>query len=146
MVGVSKKKSNLFELIQWPLNMLRDVQMILFKYFSNSSYEMISRACHVKLVIGEYQRTLFISKHWFRLWPGVVRQQAITWNNVDPDLCYHVVTTPQWVQQLSIKCCLSRFLLRHQDISSPYAEVNQKSCPLFPHSYQLDQHQWWPTW
>ena len=28
-----------------------------------------------------------ISQHWFRLWLGAVRQQAITWAHVDPDLC-----------------------------------------------------------
>ena len=28
-----------------------------------------------------------ISQHWFRQWLGAVRQQAITWANVDPDLC-----------------------------------------------------------
>ena len=27
-----------------------------------------------------------ISQHWFRWWLGAVRQQAITWANVDPDL------------------------------------------------------------
>ena len=26
-------------------------------------------------------------QHWFRLWFGAVRQQAITWANVDPDIC-----------------------------------------------------------
>ena len=28
-----------------------------------------------------------ISQHWFRWWLGAVRQQAITWAHVDPDLC-----------------------------------------------------------
>ena len=32
---------------------------------------------------------LMISQHWFRQWFGAVRQQAITWANVDPDLCHH---------------------------------------------------------
>ena len=30
---------------------------------------------------------LMICQHWFRKWPGAVRQQAITWASVDPDLC-----------------------------------------------------------
>ena len=34
---------------------------------------------------------LMVSQHWFRLWLGAVRQQAITWTNVDPDLCHHMV-------------------------------------------------------
>ena len=33
-----------------------------------------------------------ISQHWFRKWLGAIRQQAITWANVDPDLCRHVVS------------------------------------------------------
>ena len=27
---------------------------------------------------------LTLSKHWFRIWPGVIRWQAITWINDDP--------------------------------------------------------------
>ena len=33
-----------------------------------------------------------ISQHWFRQWLGAVRQQAITWANVDPDLCRHMMS------------------------------------------------------
>ena len=33
-----------------------------------------------------------ISQYWFRLWLGAVGQQAITWANVDPDLCRHMVS------------------------------------------------------
>ena len=36
--------------------------------------------------------SLMISQYWFRLWLGVVRQQAITWANVDPDLCHHMAS------------------------------------------------------
>ena len=35
---------------------------------------------------------LMISQHWFRWWLGAVRQQAITWANVDPDLCCHMAS------------------------------------------------------
>ena len=35
---------------------------------------------------------LMISQYWFRLWLGAVRQQAITWTNVDPDLCHHIAS------------------------------------------------------
>ena len=40
----------------------------------------------------ECHRTLLISQHWFRLWHGDVRQQAITWANVDPYLCFHMAS------------------------------------------------------
>ena len=36
--------------------------------------------------------SLMISQHWLRQWLGAVRQQAITWANVDPDLCRHMAS------------------------------------------------------
>ena len=33
-----------------------------------------------------------ITQHWCRLWLGAIRQQAITWANVDPDLCHHMAS------------------------------------------------------
>ena len=33
-----------------------------------------------------------ISQHWFRLWRGAIRQQAITWANVDQDPCRHMTS------------------------------------------------------
>ena len=35
---------------------------------------------------------LMKSQHWFRWWLGAVRHQAITWVNVDPELC-HLTTS-----------------------------------------------------
>ena len=35
------------------------------------------------------------SQHWFRLWLGAVRQQAITWVNVDPYVHHHMVPLGQ---------------------------------------------------
>ena len=32
------------------------------------------------------------NQHWFRLWLGAVRQQAITWASVDLDLCRHMAS------------------------------------------------------
>ena len=31
-----------------------------------------------------------MNQHWFRLWLGAVRQQAITWTSVDSGLCHHI--------------------------------------------------------
>ena len=57
---------------------------------------MIRLRFSVKLLSGECHNTsLIISQHWFRLWLGAVRQQAITWANIDIDLCRHMAT--QWV-------------------------------------------------
>ena len=33
-----------------------------------------------------------ISQHWGRWWLGAARQLAITWTNVDIDLCHHMVS------------------------------------------------------
>ena len=42
---------------------------------------------------GQCHRTLLmISQHWFRLWLGAWWHQAITWANVDPDLCHHIAS------------------------------------------------------
>ena len=47
----------------------------------------------VKLYSNECQWTLLmVNQHWFRQWLGAVRQQAITWANVDPDLCCHMAS------------------------------------------------------
>ena len=47
----------------------------------------------MKLSSDEYRWTfLMVSQYWFRWWLGAVRQQAITWANVDPDLCRHMAS------------------------------------------------------
>ena len=41
-----------------------------------------------------------ISEQWFRPWPGAVKQQAINWANVDPDLwCYMISLGHSELQQ-----------------------------------------------
>ena len=48
---------------------------------------LLSRECH--------RTSLMRSQHWFREWLGAIRHQAITWTNVDPNLCpiwCHLVT------------------------------------------------------
>ena len=48
---------------------------------------------HVNLALDECHSTLLmISQHWFREWLGAISQQAITWANVDPDLCRHMAS------------------------------------------------------
>ena len=47
----------------------------------------------VKLYSNECQWTLLmVNQHWFRQWLGAVRQQAISWANVDPDLRHHMAS------------------------------------------------------
>ena len=35
---------------------------------------------------------LMLSQHWFRQWLGAIWHQAITWANIDWDLCHHMVS------------------------------------------------------
>ena len=46
--------------------------------------KMPPNECHWTSVIN--------SQHWFRLWLGAVRQQAITWTNVDSDPCRYMAS------------------------------------------------------
>ena len=46
----------------------------------------------MKFLSGEYNTSLVISQQWFRQWLGAVKQQAITWANVDPDLWRHMAS------------------------------------------------------
>ena len=55
-------------------------------------------------------------QHWFRLWLDAVKQQAITWANVDQDVCHHVaslegneltyVVSPVWHQAIAWTLCV----------------------------------------
>ena len=60
-------------------------------WFWNAFDGSLSWTLLVKLLSGEcYKQPLMISHHWFRSRLGIVRQQAITWANVDPQLCRHM--------------------------------------------------------
>ena len=48
----------------------------------------------MKLPPGEFLKTsLMISQLWLRQWLGAVRQHAITWTNVGPGQCRHMVSS-----------------------------------------------------
>ena len=47
----------------------------------------IFRSSHDNASDERHRTLLTISQHWFRLWIGAVRQQAITWANVDSVPC-----------------------------------------------------------
>ena len=62
---------------------------VMFKLIS----VMIVEVSLVKLPSGDcLWGSLMMSQHWFRLWFGAVRQQTITWANVDTDLCRHMAS------------------------------------------------------
>ena len=77
-------------LTHWPLG---DLDAILKLQISISLYWLVSSHRLRIMPWDECQGTSpMISQHWFRLWLGTVRQQAITWANVDPDLCRHTAS------------------------------------------------------
>ena len=49
-------------------------------------------SCEIALLWMSLDISLMISQHWFRQWLGAVRQQAITWSNIDSDLCRHLAS------------------------------------------------------
>ena len=82
-----------------------------------------------------------ISQHWFRWWLGAVRQQAITWANVDPDLWCHMVPLSHnglthWGRVMPI--CISKLpslvqimachLVSDKPLSEPMLEYYQFDC------------------
>ena len=61
--------------------------------FSISSFRAISWALTVRLLSCECHRiSLMTSQHGFWKWLGAIRQKAITWANVDPDVYCHMVS------------------------------------------------------
>ena len=57
----------------------------------------------VKLHSSGCQWASLITQHWFRYWIGAIRQQAFIWAKVDPYLCCHGATSPQWVKSIILK-------------------------------------------
>ena len=55
------------------------------------------------LEIGhEWMSQNTFDKSKFRYWFGTIRQQAITWTSVDPDLCHHVASLGHNVSILKV--------------------------------------------
>ena len=87
------------------LDVILKIQISFLFYLCVSSYLLMimpSDECHKTLVL--------ISQHWFRSWLGAVRQQAISWANVDPDLCRHMLSlgpnesSSRWQVTQHIRC------------------------------------------
>ena len=75
-------------LTQWPLG---DAKQNKGKQFSNANFYKCIFVLHTyKTGLG--WRPAFSRQHLFRLWLGAVRQQAITWVNVDQGLCRHMAS------------------------------------------------------
>ena len=73
-------------LTHWPLGDAND-RWVIFMLI------LVTDASLVKLSSDECNWTLLmISQHWYRWWRGAVRQQAITWASVDPDLCRQIAS------------------------------------------------------
>ena len=77
-------------LTHWPLG---DLDAILKLQFLILSYWLVS-SHQLKMPWDECQWTsAMINQHWFRKWLGAIRQQAITWSNVDLVPCRHMASS-----------------------------------------------------
>ena len=75
----------------WPLG---DLDAIFKLQFSISFYWLVSSHC-LRIMPWDacHGTSPMISQHWFRQWLGAVRQQAITWANVDLVPCRHMASS-----------------------------------------------------
>ena len=66
-----------------------DFRLTTFKLIPRKGTLSIS----AQLISCEFRKTLpMIIRHWFKLWLGAVRRQAIIWANVDPGRCGHIAS------------------------------------------------------
>ena len=65
--------------------------------FMSTFYE-IARSCECHRIC------LMVSQHWFRQWLGAIRQQAITWPNVEPGPCRHKTSLELMIRCLEMSC------------------------------------------
>ena len=104
---------------------LKVLSSILFYWLVSSDLMIMpSDECH-----GTY---LKISQHWFRQWLGAVRQQAITWANVDPDLCRHMASLGHNLSLLSAGAFIAWYCYAQSIISNWLSSwCNQSLLNLF---------------
>ena len=92
----------------------------------------------VKSLSDKCHRTpLMISQYWFRLWLGAIRQQAITLNNVDLDLCCHIVSLDHNESGSFFDSLWPNDAIRQQGTESTLAQV--MACCLTAPSHYLDK-------
>ena len=98
--------------ITWP----QCVRKVIFKLIIlNSSLDTCFENT-LKILSGECHRTsLMRNQLWFRLWLGVIKQQAVTWNTVDSDLC-RSMTSPGHNELNFQKLCLAKWMAFGQDM------------------------------
>ena len=89
------------------LFILRDVQKSKEWIFSNATF-CIS-VCWYTNKTRMVLRPRFSSQHWYRLWLGSMRQQAITWANVDQDPCRHMASLDPNELMRDCSCCFQIF-------------------------------------
>ena len=112
-------------LTHWPLG---DLDAILKMEFSILFYWLVSSDNLMIMPSDECHRTLLmISQHWFRWWLGAVRQQTITWANVDSVSCRLMVSLGH--NELIQKILQSNFILCEL-ISIQHTEANKKGPPI----------------
>ena len=97
LTGVTTAELCAHRLTHWPLG---DLYVILKIQSSILFYWLVSSDLLMTMPSNETHGFLLtIAQHWSRLWLDAIRQQAITWANVDPVPCHHMAfTRSQWVK------------------------------------------------
>ena len=86
--------------------------------------------------------SLMISQYWVGWWLGAVRQQAITWAYVDPDLCRHMASLGH-NELNSLKWKIGLFLIQRQAISLTKGVPKHRGGQLFLFTVPLGTHFSW---
>ena len=99
---------------------LREMAVISKVYICNIFQSLISWMFPVVVSSKENHRiSLMISQHWFREWLDAIRQQAMTWTNIDQDLRSHMRL--QWV-----KTQMSEFYYPHFEIRPGWGHLSYR--------------------
>ena len=113
---------------------LGDLDGILKMEFSILFYWLVSSDLLMIMPSDECQRTLLmIRQHWFRLWLGAVRQQAITWANVDSVPCHLMASLGH--NELRRGCVIMEWMCTNH-IKFLRWNVQQKGKAGFPSRYR----------
>ena len=134
---------------------LGNVSVISDAPFSNWLHGLMFWAFPMRLLSWKcHTNPLMVGQHWFRYWLGLVRQQAITWANVDPKRCHRMVSwnftwCMWWAPMLTCrqrnaqKQTLGKFCLQYDDCHFRKMHLNMSSAKYQPFCWGLNVFMHW---
>ena len=104
-------------------------------------HKIVAEISLMKLPSDECHWTLLmISQHWFRQWLGAVRQQALTWTNVDSDLCRQMPSLG--LNELNSFSCMKVIVFWFRFYNNLFARSRQQSVSIGSDS-DFMLHRWY---